>query len=509
MSEITVTNLTFGYENQAENVFENVSFQIDTEWKLGLIGRNGRGKTTFLNLLMGKYPHSGTISSKAEFEYFPCKIEDMSRNTLDIMQEVCPAAEDWELLREASLLDVEAEALYRPFSTLSNGERTKSLLAALFAGPGKFLLIDEPTNHLDQEARVKVREYLQKKKGFILVSHDRELLDACIDHVLSINRNNIEVQQGNFSTWWENKQRQDAAEFAENRKLHREISRLADAAKRSADWADKVEDSKNGVRNSGSKIDKGYVGHKSAKMMKRAKSQENRMQAAAEEKAGLLKNVDQAEDLKMMPLSYSRGPLVRADGLALYYGDREVCADISFQIKAGDRVAIAGKNGCGKSTLLKLAAGENAFGKSTSALLNAGTGENFRHTGTFETGSGLTVSYVQQDASTVKGGLKEYAIQCGVEETLLKTLLRKMGFERYELDQEIQHMSEGQKKKVLLAQSLCQQADLYIWDEPLNYIDVLTRMQIEDVILKYQPTLLFVEHDHVFEKKIATRVICL
>ncbi|MGN0362353.1 MAG: ribosomal protection-like ABC-F family protein [Bilifractor sp.] len=497
MSAISISNLSFGYENQAEDVFENVSLQIDTEWKLGLIGRNGRGKTTFLNLLMGKYPYSGTISSSVAFEYFPCQVEDTSRNTLDIMQKVCPAAEDWELIREASLLDVEAEALYRPFSTLSNGERTKSLLAALFAGQGRFLLIDEPTNHLDQEARKKVRAYLQQKKGFILVSHDRELLDACIDHVLSINRNNIEVQQCNFSTWWENKQRQDASELAENRKLKKEISRLSDAAKRSADWADKVEDTKNGVRNSGSKIDKGYVGHKSAKMMKRAKSQEVRMQAAAEEKAGLLKNVDQAEDLKMMPLSYTRGPIVLSDGLTLYYGEKAVCSDITFQIRSGERVAIAGKNGCGKSTLLKLIAGENNIG------------ESIRYTGTFETGSGIVISYVQQDASTVKGSLKDYARQCGVEESLLKTLLRKMGFERYELDQEIQNLSEGQKKKVLLARSLCQQADLYIWDEPLNYIDVLTRMQIEDVILKYQPTLLFVEHDQVFEKKIATRVVRL
>ena len=117
------------------------------------------------------------------------------------MQEICPTAEDWEMIREISLLDVDTEALYRPFETLSNGERTKILLAALFLNSKYFLLIDEPTNHLDISARKKVGEYLQKKKGFILVSHDRDLLDTCIDHVLVLNRQTIEVQTGNFSSW--------------------------------------------------------------------------------------------------------------------------------------------------------------------------------------------------------------------------------------------------------------------------------------------------------------------
>ena len=135
------------------------------------------------------------------------------------MHEICPAAEDWELLKEVSLLDVNVEALYRPFETLSNGERTKVLLAALFVGSNRFLLIDEPTNHLDAEARQKIGNYLHKKKGFILVSHDRELLDACVDHILSINRGDIVVQQGNFSSWWNNKQMQDEYELAENQKL--------------------------------------------------------------------------------------------------------------------------------------------------------------------------------------------------------------------------------------------------------------------------------------------------
>ena len=104
------------------------------------------------------------------------------------MREIAPEAEDWEIQRELGLLDLAEEALEQPFSVLSNGERTKVLLAAMFLKENAFLLIDEPTNHLDLEGRETVAAYLQKKKGFILVSHDRAFLDGCIDHVLSINR---------------------------------------------------------------------------------------------------------------------------------------------------------------------------------------------------------------------------------------------------------------------------------------------------------------------------------
>jgi len=147
---------------------------------------------------MGKYAYSGRIHADVQFEYFPYEVADRSRMTYEIMEEVCPECEDWERMRELSLLEVNEEVLYRPYETLSNGEQTKVLLAALFLGSNRFLLIDEPTNHLDLDARRAVADYLKKKHGFILVSHDRQLLDTCVDHILSINKTNIEIQKGKF-----------------------------------------------------------------------------------------------------------------------------------------------------------------------------------------------------------------------------------------------------------------------------------------------------------------------
>ena len=231
MSLISVNNLTFGYDGSLNNVFENVSFNIDTDWKLGLIGRNGKGKTTFLKLLLGEYEYKGTISKNVEFDYFPFDVKDKEKMAIDIAHEIAPNIEDWEIIKELNLLNTDAEILYRNFNLLSGGEQIKILLISLFLKGNNFLLIDEPTNHLDSETRDNLVEYLKKKKGFILVSHDRNFLDKVVDHIISINNTNIDIQKGNFSSWQENKDRQDNFELMQNDKLKKDINRLEIAVK--------------------------------------------------------------------------------------------------------------------------------------------------------------------------------------------------------------------------------------------------------------------------------------
>lgn len=490
MSLINIANLTFAYDGSYDNVFENVSFQIDTDWKLGFTGRNGKGKTTLLNLLLGKYEYAGSITSSVGFEYFPYEVPDKTLDTIDVVEALNAEIEQWELLREISLLDVSEDVLYRPFGTLSNGEQTKVLLAVLFLKENSFLLIDEPTNHLDMQAREVVSRYLKSKKGFILVSHDRAFLDNCIDHIISINRENIDIQKGNFSSWWENKQRQDNFELAESERLKRDIKKLSAAAKRTSDWSDKVEKSKNQSLSSGLSADKGYIGHKAAKMMKRSKSIETRQQSAIEEKSQLLKNIDTADNLKLSPLVYHADRLVALEHLSIFYESREVCSNISFTVEQGDRVALRGRNGSGKSSIIKLI-----------------LGEDIAYTGNLHIGSRLVISYVSQDTSFLSGNLSDYARQNGIDESLFKAILRKLDFSRLQFEKDMSDFSGGQKKKVLIAKSLCEKAHLYIWDEPLNFIDVLSRMQIEELLRQFSPTIIFVEHDKAFCESIATKEV--
>ena len=488
MSMIQVEDLTFAYPSSYDNVFEHVNFQIDTDWKLGFIGRNGRGKTTFLNLLLGRYEYRGNIHASVQFDYFPYPVDDKSRLTADILSQVCPLAEEWELVRELSCLEVREDALCRPFCTLSNGEQTKVLLAALFLNDGRFLLIDEPTNHLDTRARELVSAYLKRKKGFILVSHDRRFLDGCVDHILSINRANIEVQSGNFSTWFANFQRQQEFELAQNARLKKSIDTMQKAAQRTSAWSDRTEASKYG----NGPVDRGYIGHKSAKMMKRSKSIQARQQRAVEEKSQLLKNLETAESLKIAPLVYCSDTLATVSEAVPVFDGRGVCQPVSFAVKQGERIALDGKNGSGKSSLLKLLVGEQAEPRGTIAM-----------------GSGIRLSYVPQDTSTLSGSLSAFARASQIDESLFKTILRKMDFSRVQFEKNLEDFSAGQKKKVLIAKSLCERAHLYVWDEPLNYIDIYSRMQIEQLIRAFSPTMIFVEHDLAFRNAIATKTVCM
>lgn len=513
MSQISVNNLTFCYEGSFDNIFEDTTFSIDTNWKLGFIGRNGKGKSTFLNLLLGKYEYEGSISASTAFDYFPYLITKRQRKmpTAEFLEELKGGCELWRVLVELDELRQDPEILYRPLETLSPGERTKIMLAVLFSGENDFLLIDEPTNHLDQESRENVKQYLAAKKGFILVSHDRELLDACIDHVLVLNRQSIEVQSGNFSSWWENKSRKDQFAMGENEKHLKEIGKLRKSAARTGQWADKSEQTKIGFyrkaaineheRAIGSRA---YIGAKTKKMQSRVKQMEKRINREIEEKEGLLVDLEQPVDLKLMPLEHHKRVLVNVEDYSIWYekAEKPVFSGVTFSVEKGERIALHGENGCGKSTLLNMIL-KKAGGEAEARDIR----QKVEETGICLTASGLVISYVSQDTSMLKGGIAQFCINRRLDESLFCAILRQLDMDRVQFVKNMEEYSEGQKKKILLAASLMTPAHLYVWDEPLNYIDVFSRMQIEKLLAEYQPTMLFVEHDARFREKVATRVV--
>lgn len=378
---------------------------------------------------------------------------------------------------------------------LSSGEQTKVQLAALFLKETSFLLIDEPTNHLDMNARKIVSDYLNSKRGFILVSHDRAFLDNCVDHILSINKTDIEIQKGNFSSWWRNKEMRDSYELAENEKIKKDIIHLSAAAERASDWSEKAEARKIGfdpIKTEKNINRRASEGAKAKKMMKRSKAIEERQQSAIEEKSKLLKNIECNDSLKITQLAFHKTRLAELENVSIFYGEKTACEGIGFTIEQGERIALSGKNGSGKSSVLKLI-----------------WGEQLTYTGILRKGSQLRISYVSQDTSFIKGKLSDYAEENAIDESLFKAILRKLDFSRIQFEKDIADFSSGQKKKVLIAKSLCEKAHLHIWDEPLNFIDVISRIQIEDLLLEYSPTILFVEHDRVFCEKIATKIVSI
>ncbi|MCI9275850.1 MAG: ABC-F family ATP-binding cassette domain-containing protein, partial [Clostridia bacterium] len=344
----------------------------------------------------------------------------------------------------------------------------------------------------DIETRNNLVNYLEKKKGFIVVSHDRNFLDKVVNHIIAINNTNIEIVQGNFSSWKENKDRQDNFEILQNEKLQKDINRLEIASKNSAKWSNEAEKAKSKRYNSETTIDKGYMGHKASKIMRSSKVMEQRTQKAIDEKANLLKNIDKNEDLKIIPLESNRNPLILANKLQINYNGKAIFKPISFEVNNGDRVVIVGKNGIGKSSILKLI-----------------MGKEIQFNGELKKVNDLKISYVSQNTEDLNGNLQTFVRDNEIDESIFKAMLIKMGLSKLDFDTNIQDMSEGQKKKVLIAKSISEQANIYIWDEPLNYIDILTRIQIENAILNCKPTLIFVEHDEAFVQKVATKVVDL
>ena len=231
------------------------------------------------------------------------------------------------------------------------------------------------------------------------------------------------------------------------------------------------------------------------------KQYEKRMEREIEAKKDLLLDIEEPVSLKLNPLSYHKERLVYMDGVTAGYGQGKeaVLEDFSFELKRGERVFLHGENGSGKSTLIKAVLAAAGAGGDRD-------GEPRVLSGEITVGAGLKISYVSQATGFLRGRIQEFCRDRGLDESLFCALLRQLDMERVQFSKNMEEFSEGQKKKALLAASLMTPAHVYIWDEPLNYIDVFSRIQIEELLLSYEPTMILVDHDIRFQEKVGTRV---
>ncbi|WP_461218549.1 ribosomal protection-like ABC-F family protein [Lapidilactobacillus salsurivasis] len=497
MSKIEIKDLTFGYDQQGTLLFDHADLNLESTWKLGLIGRNGRGKTTLLKLLQHQLPFSGQINQPLNFVYFPQTIADPTHLTYQLIESLSPS-ELWEVQRELNLLQVDEGVLWRPFADLSGGEQTKVLLALLFTDTTNYPLIDEPTNHLDLQSRQQVARYLrQKQQGFIVVSHDRHFIDETTDHILAIDKAKLTLMQGNFSSYEQQKRQQDDYEQAQNSKLKKDIGRLRQTAAEKAAWSHSREKDKYGqqhVKNSGAIGDTGFIGARAARTMKRSKNLQHRMETEISEKETLLKNIEYIDPLGINFQPTFRKNLLTVKNFQLSYEkDQPLFQPVSFQLERGQQLALVGPNGVGKSSLIRTLLGE------------------FRgiRSGEFQMSNQLKISRVRQDYQDNRGSLADFAESQRLDYQLFLNNLHKLGLPRNAFSSRIEQLSMGQQKKVELAKSLAQPAELYLWDEPLNYLDVFNQEQLEQLIADFQPTLLLIEHDQDFIAHVTDQVIQL
>ncbi len=525
MAKITITNMSYHYDDFYHPVYENINLLIKTDWKLGLIGRNGRGKTTLLKLLTGKLePTGGDINIPAPIEYFPYKNESSYTITMDIIKENIGGLKSLEqkmdeiislndesrfdeyttlqdkyleldgyemesrILKEMNDIGLDSSLLDQEFDTLSGGERTRVMLLILFLRRKAFVVMDEPTNHLDEAGKEAVITYLKKKKGFIVVSHDRGFLDEVIDHVISINKTDITVEQGNYSTWKENKDKKEEFELRTKEKLEEEIAQMERSAKTSRTWAD--------IGNSQSYSHAGNGRANGVETyMKQAKRTESKMQDNIDKKKELLQNYEEVKALKINQSSeIEEKCLIRIKELTFKYpgSNKQIIKGFNFEVNQGERIWVKGVNGAGKSTLLKI-------------LNKEIQNEAIEHV------DGLKIVMIGQDPQWKSGYIKD-GFDTTVNNPVYNNFLELCDyFELPEnfMERPIETYSSGELKKINMARALAQDNDILLLDEPLNYMDTYFSEQLETAILKYKPTMIFVEHDSYFGKKIATKTINL
>ncbi len=524
MANIICRSVSFGYPASEHEVFDNLNLLIDTQWRSALVGRNGRGKSTLLKLLHRDLePTSGSVEIPVSTRLFPNTSPNPTACVFAVVKDATGPYRQWEREMERLLddknemsvaryceleqryaqangykidgrIECELEAMGltgyddRPFANLSGGEQTKALLAALFVQDDGFALIDEPTSHLDMAGRSQVASYLATKRGFLLVSHDRSFLDEATDHVVSLNKADVRVQRGSYSVWRDNFLAEQHLEAERNETLRKQIRKLSKAAGQRRDGAQARETDK------GAHTDKGYIGHRAAKQMQRALNIERRRGRDMEERRGLLKNQEKIRDLKVEPKTNqnkdTKKILFVADNLSVQLGKRSLLRGFALQLSKGERIAVLGPNGCGKTTLLNLICGDQV-----------------KFAGNLNRAPAITISRAHQQPRWAVGSLQDRLYEARYDVTRFRQIMAVMGISGDQLDHPLETFSQGELKKVDLTRTFMEPVDLLVWDEPLNYIDIETREQIIDVVLRDKPTLLFVEHDKHFVERVATRVV--
>lgn len=312
-----------------------------------------------------------------------------------------------------------------------------------------------------------------------------------IDHTLVIEAQKIRLQQGNYSRYEEQKALEDKSNIVQNEKLKRSISQLKTSAVQKKNWARSAEREKE----NNSHADKGFITAKAARVMKRSTTMQKRIESQIKDKEGLLTNIETINPLSInIEPSHHRDILTVKNLTLSYPGYTNLFKPISFNLEQGQQIVIKGDNGSGKSSLIKAIQKQDGINVTGGSIYLA---------------NNLKVNYLKQleNKSNDNITLKKFSENNSLEYNELLNVLHKLGVERNTFTNRICDLSAGQKKKVFLAKCLLKPANLYLWDEPLNYLDTFNQDQIIQLIKDYRPTMLIIEHDSRFIEEIDAEIV--
>lgn len=510
MIEISLNkiNKSYGFNR----VLNNLSFDIKTNERIALIGSNGCGKTTTLKIIMGiESCDSGNISIRKESKIgyltqIPPKeddnvsarsvylrgvqelinlenkindfVENMSSNEKDIklldkLQEEFRISGGYSLKEKIEKIrngfKITNELLDREYNKLSGGEKTLINLASIILSNPDILLLDEPTNHLDIDTLEWFEEYLSSYNGtVVIISHDRYFLDRTVNKIIEIENGNANIYHGNYSYYLKESEKRLMVEFQNYKNQQKEIKALKEAIERYKVW--------------GAKSD-------NPMFFRRAKAIETRLQK--------MEVIDRPKTKSELRINFNvedrtSNRVMVISNFDLRIGNNELLRNSHMEVYYKERVCLMGKNGAGKTTLIK-------------NILN-NTHDNIK------LGTNIKIGYIPQEIRFDNEELTIYEHMRKIfvgSESELRSKLNQFYFTVDNIDKKVKSLSGGEKVRLKLLELILKNANFLILDEPTNHIDIDTREILEESLLAYEGTILFVSHDRYFINKIATKIVMI
>ncbi|MBN2851453.1 MAG: ABC-F family ATP-binding cassette domain-containing protein [Clostridia bacterium] len=491
-------------------ILDNISFEIFENEKVALIGNNGTGKTTLLNLINQYIDfEKGNISIQNGYtvSYLKQIHDELTElngldmlysafNHIDELQEKMNEAhrilsehpDDIEVLKQYGRLhdkfefmggynikekiskiitglSIPEKVLKTRFYNMSGGEQTLTMLGKALLSAPDILLLDEPTNHLDMDACIWLETYIREYKGIVLyVSHDRYFINRTADKVIEISFNKTNIYKGNYESYLIQKREEQERHLKLYERQIKETDRLMETARQ--------------MRNYGTEI-----------AIKRAKNLEKRIEK--------MEKVDKPVTEKTLTFAFKEidkigYEVIKATNISKSYQDNLILDNVNFLIKSDDRVGVIGPNGAGKSTLIKLI-----------------TSRELPDHGEVKLGKSVKYAYLEQEVifeNTEHTVLEEVCDKLKLTIQSGRNLLGKYLFSNEDVFKQIKVLSGGEKSRLRLLLEMQNDVNLLILDEPTNHLDISSREQLEEAVSLFQGTMLFISHDRHFINKFAKRI---